>query len=184
MPKNQDTALRLMIIDDSVEDAEAIVSGLRNAGIAVRPLRPATADEFVAMLGAQPLDLVLASQEAKSVPLADVMQHVVATGKDIPVLQVNERARFLDQSVAAASRTVEITHDQYREGVIDFTPVFLFEGTLAQQQDELAIAQGQIALSLVDLYRALGGGWEMRMHENPPASTQPASKQQAMATEK
>ena len=51
------------------------------------------------------------------------------------------------------------------EGVIDFTPVFLFEGTLAEQQDQLAVAQGQIALSLVDLYRALGGGWEMRLQD-------------------
>ena len=109
MPKNQDTALRLMIIDDSVEDAEAIVSGLRNAGIAVRPLRPATADEFVAMLGAQPLDLVLASQEAKSVPLADVMQHVVATGKDIPVLAIAagiDEANFTDAHTLGARRVV------------------------------------------------------------------------------
>jgi len=90
MAKSTDNALRLMIIDDSVEDAEAIVSGLRNAGIAVRPLRPASADEFVAMLAAQPVDLVLASQRAKSVPLADVMHHVVATGKDIPVLAIVE----------------------------------------------------------------------------------------------
>jgi diguanylate cyclase (GGDEF)-like protein/PAS domain S-box-containing protein len=88
MAKSPDIALRLMIIDDSVEDAEAIVSGLRNAGIAVRPLRPASADEFVAMLSAQPIDLVLASQRATSVPLADVMHHVVATGKDIPVITI------------------------------------------------------------------------------------------------
>jgi len=27
---------------------------------------------------------------------------------------------------------VEISYDQYKEGVIDFTPVFLFEGTLAE----------------------------------------------------
>ena len=42
MPNGTDIALRLMIVDDSVEDAEAIVSTLRNAGIAVRPLRPAS----------------------------------------------------------------------------------------------------------------------------------------------
>ena len=36
MAKNQDNALRLMVVDDSMEDAEAIVSSLRNAGIAVR----------------------------------------------------------------------------------------------------------------------------------------------------
>ena len=53
MQKSQDTALRLMIVDDSVEEAEAIVSGLRNAGIAVRPLRPASADELATMLSGQ-----------------------------------------------------------------------------------------------------------------------------------
>ena len=36
MSKGTDAALRLVVVDDSVEDAEAIVSGLRNAGIAAR----------------------------------------------------------------------------------------------------------------------------------------------------
>jgi hypothetical protein len=40
MAIGKDTALRLMLVDDQVNEAEAIVSGLRNAGIAVRPLRP------------------------------------------------------------------------------------------------------------------------------------------------
>jgi poly(3-hydroxybutyrate) depolymerase len=42
MQFGKDMALRLLIVDDSVEAAEAIVSGLRNAGIAVRPSRPET----------------------------------------------------------------------------------------------------------------------------------------------
>jgi NodT family efflux transporter outer membrane factor (OMF) lipoprotein len=99
----------------------------------------------------------------------------------VSFLKAQERARFLNNSVAAASRTVEITYDQFSQGVIDFTPVFLFEETLADQEDQLAIAQGQIALSLVDLYRALGGGWEMRLRgpgASPPpraATTQPTT---------
>jgi outer membrane protein TolC len=99
----------------------------------------------------------------------------------IGYLKAQERVQLLDKSVQAAARTVEITHDQYREGVIDFTPVFLFEGTLAQQQDELASAQGQIALRLIDLYRSLGGGWEMRSQNGAP-STQPAPATKPMAS--
>ena len=60
-----------MNVDDSVEDAEAIVSALRNAGIAVRPLRPASAEELGTMLGSQTIDLVLASQQSTGVPLED-----------------------------------------------------------------------------------------------------------------
>ena len=56
MANGPDTALRLMIVDDSVEDAEAIVSAMRNAGIAVRPLRPASAEELGTMLGGQAID--------------------------------------------------------------------------------------------------------------------------------
>src|SRR3546814_12827429 len=59
-----DHALRLMIVDDSVEDAEAIVSTLRNAGIAVRPLRPDSAESLAEMLADQAVDLVLAAQGA------------------------------------------------------------------------------------------------------------------------
>jgi multidomain signaling protein FimX len=89
MPKNPDQALRLMIVDDSVEDAEAIVSGLRNSGIAVRPLRPASADELATMLGSQAIDLVLAAQQAAGIAFAEVMQHVTGSGKDIPVIAVS-----------------------------------------------------------------------------------------------
>jgi outer membrane protein TolC len=75
--------------------------------------------------------------------------------------------------VAAAQRTVQITDDQYRQGAIDFTAVFIFEAALTSQQDALAQAKGDIALSLVDLYRSMGGGWETRQEHGgfdaPPA---------------
>ena len=51
---------------------------------------------------------------------------------------------------------------QYRTGIIDFNRVFNLETTQVQQRDQLAIAAGNIALNLVNVYRALGGGWELR----------------------
>jgi len=62
--------------------------------------------------------------------------------------------------VTAAQRVVQITYDQYRQGAVDFTPVFIFEAALTTQQDDLAQAQGDTALNLVDLFRTLGGGWD------------------------
>jgi hypothetical protein len=55
---------------------------------------------------------------------------------------------------------------QYRTGVIDFNRVFNLETTQVQQQDQLAVAAGNIALNLVDVYRALGGGWELRLQKD------------------
>jgi hypothetical protein len=40
MQNGNDITIRLLIVDDSSENAEAIVSTLRNSGIAVRPARP------------------------------------------------------------------------------------------------------------------------------------------------
>ena len=90
MSKSQDPALRLMLVDDSVDEAEDIVTGLRNAGIAVRPLRPTTTDELTAMLVGQAVDLVLASHPCTSIPLADVQLQVATSGKDIAVIAVVE----------------------------------------------------------------------------------------------
>jgi hypothetical protein len=81
----------------------------------------------------------------------------------VAFLDSQDRTRRLAASVAAADRTLEITFDQYRLGAVDFTPVVLFESTLAEQQDLLAVSQGNIALNLIATYRALGGGWQMRL---------------------
>jgi NodT family efflux transporter outer membrane factor (OMF) lipoprotein len=82
-------------------------------------------------------------------------------------LNAQRRAAALQQSRDAADRALQITLDQYREGTVDFTAVFLFQGTLAEQDDALADARGAIVLSLVDLYRSLGGGWQLPA--TPPA---------------
>jgi diguanylate cyclase (GGDEF)-like protein/PAS domain S-box-containing protein len=98
MQTSTDTALRLLIVDDSVEDAEAIVSALRNDGVAVRPLRPAGPDELAAMLADQPVDMVVAALAATSIPLADVARTVASSDKDIPIVGLVED---IDTAMAA-----------------------------------------------------------------------------------
>src|SRR3546814_607877 len=112
MSKNPDQALRLMIVDDSGEDAEAIVSALRNSGIAVRPLRPASGEELAAMLGAQPIDLVLAAQQARDIPFAEVMQAITAIGKDIPVVAVSNGIddAGLHEAQSTGARNIALRH--------------------------------------------------------------------------
>ncbi|MGY4515668.1 EAL domain-containing protein [Lysobacter sp. HA18] len=86
MQFGKDAALRLLIVDDSVEAAEAVVSTLRNAGIAVRPSRPENADELAHQVGQQSPDLVLLDRKAKLVSADAVLQQVATSGKDLPVL--------------------------------------------------------------------------------------------------
>ena len=84
MAPGNDT-LRLMIVDDHVEDAEAIVSTLRNAGITVRPSRPSSAEELAQMLE-KPVDMVMAYDKAAQIPFAQVVQSVSSSSKDVPIL--------------------------------------------------------------------------------------------------
>jgi hypothetical protein len=57
----------------------------------------------------------------------------------------------------------------FNAGTIDYTPVFVAEQFLAQQQNIYAQAQGDIALGLITVYRALGGGWELRLADKAGA---------------
>ena len=46
-------------------------------------------------------------------------------------------------------------------GTVDFNRVALIEQNLVQQQDLQAQSYGEIAQGLIQIYRALGGGWEI-----------------------
>ncbi|NYZ64220.1 EAL domain-containing protein [Luteimonas sp. SJ-16] len=101
-----------MIVDDRVEDAEAIVSGLRNAGIAVRPSRPESDEELGRLAANQTIDLVLAARNATLVPFAQVMQRVAETGRDLPVIALVDaldEAAYVE-SILAGARTVALRH--------------------------------------------------------------------------
>jgi len=72
----------------------------------------------------------------------------------------------LGESADAAARAVEIARTQYRDGAIDFNQVFTLESLLVSQQDAHAVAQADIALALIRVYKALGGGWQVRAFGN------------------
>ncbi len=94
----------------------------------------------------------------------DYQQTVLEAGRqaeDALVALVKTQERLAPQRAAAeaALRTVQIVQDQYAEGEVDFSDVFVFTSNLTQQQDRLATAAGDAAQALVGVYRALGGGW-------------------------
>jgi outer membrane protein TolC len=80
----------------------------------------------------------------------------------VAFLKAQERAEFLARSTAAAQSSLDLAVLQYREGVKDFTTVLVAQQTLLNEQDNLAITLGTMASSLAGVYRALGGGWEIR----------------------
>ncbi|MCX5891547.1 MAG: efflux transporter outer membrane subunit [Deltaproteobacteria bacterium] len=90
----------------------------------------------------------------------------------IAFLRIQEQAKFLRESAEAARRSLDLAVLQYREGITDFTTVLTAQQALLSAEDSLANALGNISLNLVGVYRALGGGWELREGQDfVPAAT-------------
>jgi NodT family efflux transporter outer membrane factor (OMF) lipoprotein len=72
------------------------------------------------------------------------------------------RRQALSDAADAAKSAVDLSQEQYRQGVIDFLSVLDAQRSLLQAQDNLAQSDSAISTDLVALYKALGGGWESK----------------------
>lgn len=67
------------------------------------------------------------------------------------------------EALAAASTAARnanlLAADRYRSGLIDFRTVLETERSLLSTEDSLASAEGERLTALIQLYKALGGGW-------------------------
>jgi len=78
-------------------------------------------------------------------------------------LRSKEEVGFLRQSVEGATRSVELSMIQYGEGLVDYQRVLETQRSQTQAQDLLMSTQGAVLLNLIATYKALGGGWEIRV---------------------
>jgi NodT family efflux transporter outer membrane factor (OMF) lipoprotein len=110
-------------------------------------------------------------QDARTQELVVTYQNKVLTAaREVQValrgfLRSQEQADNLARSVTAAVVATKIDEKLFRDIKADVNRLFTLESTQVQQQDQLAIAQGNVALNLINAYRALGGGWELRIQK-------------------
>jgi len=74
---------------------------------------------------------------------------------------------FREHGAQAARRSAELANIQYREGSTDFQRVISSEREMVTQQDKKTRTQGDVALHLISIYKALGGGWALREGKSP-----------------
>ena len=77
-------------------------------------------------------------------------------------LRKQDEAGFLLDSVKAAQRSVDLSLLQYKEGLVDYQRVLDTQRFLTDQQDFWATTRGAVILNLIGMYKALGGGWQIR----------------------
>jgi NodT family efflux transporter outer membrane factor (OMF) lipoprotein len=95
-------------------------------------------------------------------------------------LRSQRRSRLLGESASRAQEAVQIARIQYENAIAiqpttgDFNRFATIEQSKVTQDDSWAQARGQIAQGLINVYRALGGGWELKFAgDQGPAGPQP-----------
>ncbi len=84
----------------------------------------------------------------------------------VAYLRAREEEGFLKESVEEARRSVDLSLIQYKEGLVDYQRVLDSQRFLAGQFDKLTEVSGDVATNLVTIYKALGGGWQVRQEED------------------
>lgn len=72
------------------------------------------------------------------------------------------QSEHLAKSVNAAQQAVQLALLQYREGAVDYQRVLDTQKNLLQVQDAYTTVRGEVAGALIAVYKALGGGWQIR----------------------
>lgn len=81
----------------------------------------------------------------------------------VAFLQSQVEVKFLKDSMKASKRSVDLSMIQYREGLVDYQRVLDTQRFLTEQQDQQTATAGDVATNLISVYKALGGGWQVRI---------------------
>jgi NodT family efflux transporter outer membrane factor (OMF) lipoprotein len=75
--------------------------------------------------------------------------------------EAQRRRADVARSVTENQAALQAARQRYSEGAIDFLNIISTQAQLLQSENDLADSDTLIATNLVNLYRALGGGWEI-----------------------
>ena len=99
---------------------------------------------------------------------AAYQQTVLRAGREaedgiITTIKARVAADKQQEAVTAASRSAELVEIQYKEGASDFNRVFVVQQTQVTEEVRLNDNLGSVAKGMITIYRALGGGWQLRL---------------------
>ena len=84
------------------------------------------------------------------------------------------RRDYLIASAHAADQAVALARQRYESGIDNFLTVLDAQRTQLSVQEQLALSQTRAATTLVAVYKALGGGWEIEQASAASATDRPA----------
>lgn len=94
-------------------------------------------------------------------------------------LQQRESLAALERSQQAGRRSVKLATGLYKDGLSDFQNVLDAQRALFEIENQLAAARGDAVINLVQLYKAIGGGWNPAGPKDESAPVTPKAPQDA-----
>lgn len=115
--------------------------------------------------------------------LLDYQNQVLAAQKEVEdgLAEYNystEQADFLSKATTSSKEASRLSMLQYKAGQTDFTTVLNAEQAELSNEDSYVSAKGNIVLGAIAIYRALGGGWEIRNNKELIPEEMKATMQQ------
>ncbi len=110
-----DQTINILLVHDNVDEANRMVSLLRNASYDVMPQYAANASELNKRIQERNWELVLAQYSAKSVPAKNIVHQIRRLNKDVPVIFVTDEyntSEFVDALKMGAADVVPVDEDQ------------------------------------------------------------------------
>jgi hypothetical protein len=108
--------------------------------------------------------------------VVDYQNAVLSAGREVEdglvfLLRSESQARFLNDSAAEAKVAADEAVVLSKDVKFDLNRAFVTSNFLVGQQNKLAQARGNIALAFIQIYKALGGGWEIRLRICEPLTS-------------
>src|SRR4029453_4496534 len=85
-----------------------------------------------------------------------------------------EREHSLAESEHASRQAAELARLRYEDGASNFLQVLDSERRLLEAQELLAQSQTEVSVSLIGVYKALGGSWQVLTAPGEPPAPAPA----------
>jgi multidrug efflux system outer membrane protein len=112
---------------------------------------------------AQQQQALLAYQQAIQTAFGEVENALVDQAR------TRERVAVQRRQVSALERYAQLARLRYDDGYTSYIEVLDAERSLFEAQLQLTQTQGQLYFALIELYRALGGGWVDHAEQLAPA---------------
>jgi NodT family efflux transporter outer membrane factor (OMF) lipoprotein len=96
-----------------------------------------------------------------------LQSQVDAENAIVAYLKSHQQLASYKRAAQASQRSVEISKAQYDNGLVNYNTVINTLTANVAQQDLLSLTKGTVAVNLIEVYKSLGGGWEIRGNRDP-----------------